>query len=375
MLPPALAAELAEKVYNINRSYFLGKSFLGMEIFSQSENEKHIPEGTLNLGSLSQTTSFGFFARGAGNYKNDIFVIFRGTCDKTSGIGDWFTNLNIGCSISETGHYVHAGFNSMFNSMVGQLNAFVRSQRGVKEVHCIGHSLGGALATLAADWFKSKTEIKPTLYTFGAPRVGHYEFATAHTASMLPENINRVVHGTDVVPMIPLFPFFHAPTSGLPCFISTGNQINADWHSMVHYSTTTSKHKSWSELRKPAPFILYPQIKYWLKEDKVVNFNGVDFWNKLYYSFIYLCKRIIGNPINSLVSSAATALDVMASIIYKGVNSGGEASEDATLLIKKLAKALGMAIVETSIQFIKSALEKLMQRMSIMVKEALDRNL
>ncbi|WP_221792960.1 lipase family protein [Oceanobacter mangrovi] len=373
MFSPNEAATLARDVYELTEGdKFAAQRFINNPIFSKN---RFIPEGKLEMGSLSQTTPFGLFTRGAGNiYGNHLIVIFRGTSNITSGIGDWLTNLNIGCSISSTGHYVHAGFNSMFNSMVGQLESFVRSQKGIDTVHCIGHSLGGALATLAADWFKSNTQIKPILYTFGAPRVGHYEFATAHTVSMLPENINRVVHGTDVVPMIPLFPFFHAPTSGLPCYIATGNQIGGEWHGMRHYVTTVSSHRSWKTLRQPAPLILYPQIKYWLKEDKVVNFNGVDFWNKLYYSFIYLCNRIIGNPINSLVSSAATALDVMASIIHKGLNSGGEASEDASLLIKKLAKALGMTVVETSVQFIRNALEKLMQRMSIMVKEALDRN-
>nr|WP_274054955.1 hypothetical protein [Thalassomonas haliotis] len=39
-------------------------------------------------------------------------------------------------------------------------------------MHCVGHSPGGALAALTADWIKAGFGKTVYLYTFAAPRVG-----------------------------------------------------------------------------------------------------------------------------------------------------------------------------------------------------------
>jgi len=67
-----------------------------------------------------------------------------------------------------------------------------------------GHSLGGALASLASLWMAYYDHI-PTnqlfLYTFGAPRAGDVEYATLH-GRYVTNNI-RVVHGYDMIPHFP----------------------------------------------------------------------------------------------------------------------------------------------------------------------------
>lgn len=67
-----------------------------------------------------------------------------------------------------------------------------------------GHSLGGALASLAAartakQGFRSGSQIK--VYTFGQPRVGNVQFARNFDA-ILP-NTYRVVFRRDIVPHMP----------------------------------------------------------------------------------------------------------------------------------------------------------------------------
>ncbi|VDL85693.1 unnamed protein product, partial [Nippostrongylus brasiliensis] len=67
-----------------------------------------------------------------------------------------------------------------------------------------GHSLGGALAALAAariakQGFRSGDQI--TMYTFGEPRVGDLTFAT-NFDSMI-KNSYRVVFGRDSIPHLP----------------------------------------------------------------------------------------------------------------------------------------------------------------------------
>ena len=64
------------------------------------------------------------------------------------------------------------------------------------QICCTGHSLGGALATLAAfdisramEWVNRPTKI--ICYTFGAPRVGNYAFAETYN-KLVPETWNVV---------------------------------------------------------------------------------------------------------------------------------------------------------------------------------------
>jgi len=64
-----------------------------------------------------------------------------------------------------------------------------------RSVWFTGHSLGGALATLAADQYGSGAE----LYTFGSPRVGDRTFADHFRV-----NAYRFVNNDDVVTKVPL---------------------------------------------------------------------------------------------------------------------------------------------------------------------------
>ena len=65
-----------------------------------------------------------------------------------------------------------------------------------------GHSLGGALAHLAALDVQRELELDPDqmcCYTFGVPRVGNHAFAHVYDAAV-PDTWN-LVNGLDVVPL------------------------------------------------------------------------------------------------------------------------------------------------------------------------------
>lgn len=62
-----------------------------------------------------------------------------------------------------------------------------------------GHSLGAAIATLAAADLRSQG-IPVTLYTYGSPMVGNDAFATSVSKS---GPTYRVTHAKDIVPMLP----------------------------------------------------------------------------------------------------------------------------------------------------------------------------
>jgi thioesterase domain-containing protein len=46
---------------------------------------------------------------------------------------------------------VHIGFNQTFNNMLPEIKDFLKNNKPEGQIHCIGHSLGGPVASLAAD--------------------------------------------------------------------------------------------------------------------------------------------------------------------------------------------------------------------------------
>lgn len=112
-----------------------------------------------------------------------VFIAFRGS---EKNFNDWFTNLQI---IKKKSPFsdgrVHRGFLSAFNSIIKKEpdkesdNLFKKHLENIKTSKYIwltGHSLGGALASIAASYIIK--EIKPIsgIYTFGSPRVGDTKY-------------------------------------------------------------------------------------------------------------------------------------------------------------------------------------------------------
>ena len=75
-----------------------------------------------------------------------------------------------------------------------------------------GHSLGGAMAILAAADIKLTFHRVDEVYTFGQPRVGNAAFAKWFE-TQIPQTY-RLVHNADIVPHVPPsnFGFQHSST-------------------------------------------------------------------------------------------------------------------------------------------------------------------
>ncbi|WP_276681900.1 lipase family protein [Thalassolituus oleivorans] len=145
----------------------------------------------------------GMCAFGIGEYAGQAFVILKGTAS----LFDVLTDLNAGIKRCDTGGQVHQGFQDTFETFRPQLIKFqaeLAKRTDINTIHCIGHSLGGALATLTADWLSSNCNLTVKLYTFGSPRVGLNYFASNLTNRIKSENIYRVYHKTDPAPMLPI---------------------------------------------------------------------------------------------------------------------------------------------------------------------------
>ncbi len=126
-------------------------------------------------------------AAGAGGSRAHVLV-FRGTDSPR----DWLWNLNVSRDRAQSGGEVHRGFNRALDQIWGPVETALA---GISApVAYAGHSLGGALAVLAA-----ARRAPETVYTFGAPRVGDQEFVDA--LGDVP--IFQVVNNDDLVARLP----------------------------------------------------------------------------------------------------------------------------------------------------------------------------
>lgn len=131
-----------------------------------------------------------------------VYLVFRGT--QLSCIHDIVTDLrawpiDIGCGVM-----VHSGAWQSLTSVWDPIECLLAGTGPSLPVNCIGHSLGGMLASLAA-FRLLKRKRRPvalnTLTTFGAPAVGNAEFASL-MCTLFNGTFRRVVRRSDYIPRI-----------------------------------------------------------------------------------------------------------------------------------------------------------------------------
>jgi triacylglycerol lipase len=99
---------------------------------------------------------------------------------------------------------VHQGFQLVYYSVRGNLRKLVaQNVSKCKNLVITGHSLGAALAALAAPDLLNDVAVNlaPSLYTWAEPRVGHHDFT-----SFFNTHVNicyRIVNVWDVIPHLP----------------------------------------------------------------------------------------------------------------------------------------------------------------------------
>jgi hypothetical protein len=131
-----------------------------------------------------------------------LIVAFRGTRLKVHVLldvlpmvaidqSDLLIDSKLGHTVFNAGGKVHSGFLEAFKQVIDQLDTIIAMRGAEQRVWLTGHSLGGALATLAAAEIGGGCV--QGLYTYGCPRVGDASFA-----GVLPQrSYYRFVHRDD----------------------------------------------------------------------------------------------------------------------------------------------------------------------------------
>lgn len=124
-----------------------------------------------------------------------VLMAFRGT----ESFGDWLGNLDVVSSHKRYG-IVHRGFLNAFIVVETRLRNILNELPG-RTIVLTGHSLGGAVATIAAAHWSGSVPIQ-AIYTYGQPAVGKSDFPE-FMRTTYPTNFFRFVNDDDVVPRVP----------------------------------------------------------------------------------------------------------------------------------------------------------------------------
>lgn len=157
-----------------------------------SYRPKSVVTRTVEEWGLKDVKTFGYDSDDTEDFKltqayvawNDeiVVVTFRGTETPQ----DWVNNANaLFVRDGPFGSSVHSGFRYALHEPYGDTTLIERlmkeaeelGEEGRRAVYVTGHSLGAALATLAAAYFLDGGVAMTGMYTFGAPRVGDSVFA------------------------------------------------------------------------------------------------------------------------------------------------------------------------------------------------------
>jgi hypothetical protein len=133
-------------------------------------------------------------------------LVFRGT----TGLRNWFLDIDVRPERIAPRTVAHRGFMEALRHVWPSLKPHL--EQLTEPLFMTGHSMGGALAQLAA-WHHSPRAV----YSFGAPRVGDAGFARHMTS--IP--IYRLVNGRDVVPGLP-------PSTRRLSFSAAGRLVHID---------------------------------------------------------------------------------------------------------------------------------------------------
>jgi len=412
-LSPELAARLATGVYNLNEASILNDSDRIKSLDCEPEFTHNpdaadatspfaksrsgaLPGLPVYLGSVPNkgmqlqlepfTTNFGYFAMGRnsarhGDWDGHMIVVTRGSMGAKGKSPDWISNYNIGLQPGPGGYPVHAGFNRIWSPLRDFVANAVREHKPT-HIHCIGHSLGGALANLSAEMLALDGKTV-SLYTFGAPRVGGQDF-TSDLTRRLGVRTYRVYHPADPVPMIPMFPFLHAPLSGgIRLAAPTGLLFDGAMHDMEEsYGTMLLGKTKWSELGAPSPFGDF-QVDSWLQQAAKQRggfiMHSAALLEKISIGLARLIKKAMiyaAGSVGAVFTTAFTALDAVAWLLSRAAEMVLAIGEEILGLVNAIFGFLGRvtnSVVKLTQSALRWVLDLLYGYLASVAKRAIDR--
>ena len=344
-ITPIQAAQVAEAVYSLKYSPIIDSHFEKTDLAEFFDfSDKPTPSAGTAQRFTAKSGVFAFksktgFALMAMGKKDDIYAGHAIlVCRGTDSVYDWLTDANYAVVLGPSGTLVHSGFNRTFKDLLDGMMLFL-GQNFPTHIHCVGHSLGGALVTLAADWL-SNNGYGVDLYTFGSPRVGTWDFASNLTNNVGRGNNYRVCHSSDPVSLVPVWPYMHAPRPDGECWVSRSASVNPEMHRIPTYAETAGANNSWDELYCSTPTMLLEySVRVWSTESLVALLATTPLLalNAILRS---LCAGVA-----ITILPGMSLLDQLSMWVEKAANISIDRASNVRNFLLAIVKALGLAIV------------------------------
>lgn len=170
---------------------------IGKLSYDHKNNLKELTSQLINLDlSLEETFSCDGTQAILVKSANMLVLVFRGT--EPDRVNDIKADLNAIQEQCDTSGKVHRGFSNAFKAVESQIvETLSRDEYKDTPLYITGHSLGGAIATVATKRLNHSGGHAAT-YTFGSPRVGNEDWV-----AMIKTPVYRIVNAADMVPMLP----------------------------------------------------------------------------------------------------------------------------------------------------------------------------
>lgn len=155
---------------------------------------------------------------------NHIVVCFRGTGSGT----DWITDAKLfKTNSSDNQGRVHSGFKSSLDAVWSRIERKINTFGDDKKIFFTGHSLGAALAQLAA-YRQASTDARRIggVYVFGSPRVGNQDYKAAYDKRLLSKTFLHI-NNKDLVPKVPPRILGYRHLGKLPRRFDLGHEISS----------------------------------------------------------------------------------------------------------------------------------------------------
>lgn len=337
---------------------------------------------TSGMFQINQLSGFGFVAEGVAGRQGEIILVTRGTNFQHNKY-DLATDANIGFAVGPRGHIVHRGFLKTFMGYRDQLVNFITDggrRKNIRTIHCMGHSLGGALANLNASALRS-AGFDVHLYTIGSPRVGILGFAYDTTKIISPNKICRVINPCDPVPMVPVFPFIHASKEQSEFLIRASDKISIDQHLLSSGYARMSTLSAWGDFVRPNPIDVTNQGELESELGKVGGgsmFSGstLTIITNEMIKLIKLSGLINLSLLQTGLGLTFTVVDMLAEALAKAAHVSVMVSEKVRSIVSGLLGFLGRAFIavkELTLSFLRWVLALFAQEMNSRAALAMDR--
>jgi triacylglycerol lipase len=375
-LTPTEASYIATNAYFTLKDWITGQPAAGMETRANVQNRVLGPgtaginapgqanpslQGTplagADLGKIFSATTgagtrsgFGYLLQFKQGTRRHVVVATRGTRPEL-GAPDLLTDAR--GAMTGFGDFgpVHKGFRTTFDTCLASIGTDERLIMEADIVHCVGHSLGGAVATLIAAHFSGRGKAVK-LYTFGSPRVGAFSATSAFHKSIGQENIFRVAHDLDPISLVGPYPYIHVNPNArdannftLPS--PTGELFSTANHDMNRYirSVRAGRGGTWETVRGLAQQTDHDNavLAKWLlhadNDPGWVQYASAKTLGILFKLFSHVLKGISTSLILGL-----TAVDLLAEMLMAGMTRARALASQVETLLRHAATWAGIAV-------------------------------